>query len=196
MHSKNGYLYFFFILVFSFLYKTTNATTIDFDDLDPNDLDGYQLRDEYAALGVIFEAGYLIPFTSGNAVTGPGVYFIFTGELPTYVSFISNNIDGLKNSAIAKGPNGYEEHIITEGWYRGTFPDDERNTPYVPNQQIVFRSEFGISSIGVSSQTTPFIDNLIFHYTKGVVPEPSLAILFILGLSGALFRHRKLSCKK
>ena len=198
MRSKNSYLHFFVILVFSFLCKATNAITIDFDDLDPNELDGYELRDEYATLGVIFEAGYLIPGSgpSGNAVTGPSVYFTFTGVLPTYVSFISNNIDGLKNSATAKGPNGYEELIITEGWYRGTLPDDERNTPYIPNQRIEFRSEFGISSIGVSSQTTPFIDDLIFHYTKGAVPEPSLAILFILGLSGVFFRNRKLSCKK
>ncbi|PUA26374.1 MAG: hypothetical protein B0W54_21635 [Cellvibrio sp. 79] len=196
MRSKNSYLHFFFIVVFSFLCKTTHAITIDFDDLDPNDLDGYELRNEYASLGVIFEAGYLITTASGNAVTGPSVYFTFTGELPTYVSFISNNPDGLKNSATAKGPNGYEELIITEGWYRGTFPDDDRNTPYIPNQRIVFHSEFGISSIGVSSQTTPFVDYLIFHNTKGVVSEPSLAVLFILGLSGIFFKNRKLFYKK
>ncbi|HTF97343.1 MAG TPA: PEP-CTERM sorting domain-containing protein [Cellvibrio sp.] len=194
MHNKNIGLYFFIIFVFLFSSRFAGAITINFDDPKQWDSEDFQLRNEYAALGVIFQAGYLMP--GSGAVTGPGIYFTFVGELPTYVSFITNNLDEYKNSAEAKGPNGYEEMIITEGSYRGTLPDDERNTPYIPNQQIVFRSEFGISSIGVSSQTSPFVDDLIFYYAKESVPEPSLAGLFILGLSGVLFRNRKFFCRK
>ena len=138
MHNKNIGLYFFIIFVFLFSSRFAGAITINFDDPKQWDSEDFQLRNEYAALGVIFQAGYLMP--GSGAVTGPGIYFTFVGELPTYVSFITNNLDKYKNSAEAKGPNGYEEMIITEGSYRGTLPDDERNTPYVPNQQIVFRS--------------------------------------------------------
>lgn len=181
MCDKNHFLY----IVFIFCLLSTGisqAVVIEFEDLEkehPSEV--IQLTDQYASKGIIFTNAYLHDWASNKLITGPAVSFYFIGILPVYVSFILNNSEELKNSIHAQGPNGYSEILSTEGWVRGMSP--ENGTPYVPDQQVTLQSEFGISSVWVGSQSSPYLDDLVFHY-KADVPEPGVLMLFLVGLLG------------
>lgn len=115
MRNKKAVLYFVFIFCL-FASACSQAVVIDFDDLERDYPDQVmQLTDQYANKGVIFDNAYLASWPSENSITGPGFSFSFVGELPVYVSFVLNNLDELKNSVLAAGPNNFLEILSTEG---------------------------------------------------------------------------------
>ena len=188
MRFKNIYLHFFFILIFSFLCKVANAVTLNFDDLDAVINDEGYLTTEYESQGILFEPYAFI--RSAESLSGPWFTFFFIGDLPTYVSFVLNNPFEMANGVFAKGPNGYTERVKTEGWIRGM--STELSTPYIPNQMVTLRSDFGISSVEISSQSgILYLDNLTFYYATETVPEPHAFVLLILGFVGIFYRHTK-----
>lgn len=186
MCNKNHFLYIIFI--FCLLSSgISQAVVINFEDLEkehPSDV--IQLTDQYASKSIIFTNAYLHDWASNNLITGPAVSFYFIGILPVYVSFILNNSEEMKNNVDARGPNGYSELVITEGWWRGL--GAEGNTPYVPDQKITLQSEFGISNVWIGSQSSPYLDNLVFHY-KAEVPESGVLVLFLVGSLGVTVRR-------
>ncbi|QEY13985.1 MULTISPECIES: PEP-CTERM sorting domain-containing protein [unclassified Cellvibrio] len=186
MCNKKIVLYFVFIFCL-FASACSQAVVIDFDDLERDYPDQVmQLTDQYANKGVIFDNAYLASWPSENSITGPGFSFSFVGELPVYVSFVLNNLDELKNSVLATGPNNFLEILSTEGGVWGV--GAENSTPYMPNQKITLQAEFGISYVHVASQTTPYLDDLVFHYATEV-PEPEVLILFLIGLLSMAIRR-------
>lgn len=186
MRNKNCFLNIvFFFCLFSSV--SSHAVVIDFDDLEKeNPSDVIEVTDQYASKGVIFDIGYLDILAGNNVITGPAFSFYFIDRLPVYVSFILNNNQELQNSIHALGPNGYSEILSTEGGVRGM--SMENSTPYIPNQQVILQSEFGISSVWVGSQASPYLDDLVFYY-ETAVPEAGALMLFLVGLLGIGMRR-------
>lgn len=181
-------------LVFS-LSSSANAVIINFDELDPESISDSILTTEYETQGLVFDYNaYLIPHSpksSPNYVVGPGITFHFINELPTYVSFYTGSSTQSKVAISATGANGYFKSIITEGEVHGM--GSLESTPYIPNQFVVFQSEFGIASIELTGQSDTYIDDLSFYYEgeEIVVSEPSVLVLFMLGLCFILRRKIK-----
>lgn len=174
----------------------TQAVTIDFDDLDRADFVGTEdelmtpLTNEYESLGVMFEGGaYLRDFSwrSLNSINGPGFSFYFIGELPTYVSMYAGSIEGYKVNFRARRSDGSFEDRLTDGGVRGA--SWESSTPYRENQFVSFYIPEGISSIGVTSQGSPYIDDLTFSVS---VPEPDTLLLFCSGILIIFLRRKSL----
>ncbi len=181
----------FFVLSLSC--TATQAVIINFDELDPSSLPNEMVTNEYESQGVVFEwNAYLVPASTQSApnyVIGPGILFNFSNTLPTYVSFFTGSSTEHKVFISASGPNNYLANIVTEGQLNGL--GSSENTPYTPNQFVVFQSEFGIASIELSGQSDGYIDDLTFYYPGDEieVAEPSGIALLILGLA-SLFRRR------
>ncbi len=191
MRCKSIGFYLFLLSIFSFSCGFANAVTIDFDDINRTLNEEGFLTTEYEAQGVVFTpyASLATGVDSSQAVTGPWFDILFVGKLPTYVSFVLNHPFELAISVSATGPNGYIENILTKGWVIG-MSSEELSTPYVPNQAIVLKSDFGISSIRVEeNHMSLFMDNLTFHYATQSVPEPQTFILVMFGLAGVLYRR-------
>lgn len=198
MRSKSVRFYFLVFFIFSFSCGCANAVTIDFDELDEVISEEGYLTTEYEAQGVVFTpyAFLATGADSSQAVTGPWFDILFVGKLPTYVSFVLNHPFELAIGVSATGPNGYIENILTKGWVIG-MSSEELSTPYIPNQVIVLKSDFGISSIRVEeNHMSFFMDNLTFHYATEAVPEPQAFILAILGLAGILYRRLQVIPRK
>lgn len=181
----------FFVLSLSC--TATQAVTINFDELDPSSLPNEMVTNEYESQGVVFEwNAYLVTASTQSApnyVIGPGILFNFIDTLPTYVSFFTGSSTEHKVFISASGPNNYLANIVTEGQLNGL--GSSENTPYTPNQFVVFQSEFGIASIELSGQSDGYIDDLTFYYPGDEieVAEPSGIALLILGLA-SIFRRR------
>jgi hypothetical protein len=183
----------FIISIFS---SSANAITITFDELDPATIENERLTNEYESQGLVFDYNaYLVSASTQSApnyVIGPGISLHFTNELPTYVSFYTGSSTEHKVFISAFGPNGYFSNLTTEGGLNGWGSDE--STPYIPNQFVVFQSEFGIASIELSGQSDGYIDDLTFYVAgdETSVPEPSVIILLILGLGCIASRKLKL----
>ncbi len=187
------------IFLFS-LCTSAHAALIDFDDLNQNSYitdEGLRpLSNEYQPLGVIFSSSaYLLtwqdydtPLSLPNYVSGPGFSFDFVGDLPTHVSMYISNSIGYAVNVNAFGPNNFHKSITTAGAISGM--TDDEGTPYIANQFIFFHSLAGISSISLDGQAGASMDNLIF---TSIVPEPSVLVLFGLGIFAIILRNRKIS---
>jgi hypothetical protein len=181
----------FSVLAF-FSIGNAQAITIDFEDLNPDDLrggeEGYTpLTNQYESIGVIFEGGAYLAGEAGkpfNFVDGPGFGFYFIHDLPNYVSMYVGSADQLKVGVSIYGVNGLIETKITDGGVRGINWED--STPYRDNQFVSFFAAEGVSYVYVGSQQTAYMDNLSFDL---VVPEPGILILFCLGLV-MVYLHR------
>ena len=184
-----------FLLLMFLSIGYAQATTINFDDLNPADFygsgDGYiPLTNQYESLGVIFEGGAYVggvPGEFSNILTGPGFGFSFIHELPNYVSMYVGSPDQLKVDVSIYGVNGLIEYKVTDGGVRGT--EWEQSTPYRDNQFVSFFAEEGISLVYVASQQTVYMDNLSFDV---LVPEPGILMLFCLGLLMIYFHRKRL----
>ena len=198
-----------FILSISFLMlfcNSANAVLINFDDLDPNaysDIGGNPyLTNEYESQGLIISgAAYLIewsqwstPASLPNYLVGPGFGLDFIGDLPSYVSF---KVGSSTKSAVfidVTGPAGYAKNIISSGEIHGM--SGEEGTPYIPNEIFSFYSETGIASISFSGQSDAYIDDLFYTYSSSTsVPEPTVLILFFIGLLGLSARRFNMRSK-
>jgi len=181
-----------YVLAF-LLSSSANAVMINFDELDPESIPNSILTNEYESQGLIFEYSAYLTYSSTqsapNYAVGPGFMLNFINELPTYVSFYTGSSTQSKVFISATGPNEYLESIITEGEIHGM--GSLESTPYIPNQFVVFQSEFGIASIELSGQSDAYVDDLSFYYEgeEIAVSEPSALILFILGL-GCIIRKK------
>lgn len=184
-----------------------NATFIDFDDrvappASPYDCYtiepcGLILSNEYESSGIIFNGGTswlvgeVLPDGSNkNYVFGTNFIGLgFVGILPNFLSFNINSALGAEVSIIRLYNQDGEEFFthITDGW-RGL---EELSTPYVPNQFVTIQASERIKGVSFTSfynhRVGPSIDNLTFEYRN--VPEPSLVLLFALGLVGIMFRR-------
>lgn len=193
MCAKHCCSLFTFTSALIFFCNAANAVFINFDELDPASLPNEMVTNEYEPLGVVFQYNaYLIPASTQSApnyVIGPGIAFNFVNTLPTYVSFFTGSSTEHKVFISATGPNNYRADIVTEGQLNGW--GSSENTPYVPNQFVVFQSEFGISSIELSGQSDGYIDDLSFYYPGEEIEvlEPSGITLLMLGLA-SIFRRR------
>lgn len=196
MRAKNPFSLLVCSLAFSFFCSSANAVMINFDGLDPETIPDSILTNEYESQGLIFEHNaYLTPSSpksSPNYAVGPGFTLHFINKLPTYVSFYTGSSTQSKVFISAVGPNSYAEGLITEGEIHGL--GDLESTPYIPNQFVVFQSEFGIATIELGGQSDAYIDDLSFYYAGDEieVSEPSAIILLILGLVAAARRKIKL----
>lgn len=166
-----------------------NAVLITFDDLpppaDPGQLAGTPVTDEYAALGLVVNEGYLagsgVPGSDQSLYGAPYLSLSFIGgTLPTYVSLYVSAPARDRVSVDARGPGGWGQTFETDG---AGWPD---STPYRPNQYVSFHSASGISNLDLSAfyflRTGPVIDNLYFG---NVAPVPEPASL-LLGAAGVL----------
>jgi hypothetical protein len=193
MRIKNYRSLFACFFVLSFSCTSAHAVIINFDELDPASLPNEMVTNEYESLGVVFPFNaYLVSSSTQSApnyLIGPGIRFNFINTLPTYVSFFTGSSTEHKVFISASGPNNYLANVVTEGQLNGLGSDE--NTPYIPNQFVVFQSEFGIASIELSGQSDGYIDDLTFYYPGDEieVAEPSGIALLILGLA-SIFRRR------
>ena len=171
-----------------FTVGNAHAVTIDFDDIDPFELNGDEgylpLTNQYESLGVIFESSAYFS-RQGKMLDGPGFGFRFVHELPTYVSMYVGSADQLKVGVSFYDLNGYIDTVVTDGWVRGM--NEELSTPYRDNQFVSFYAPQGISYVHVASQQTAYMDNLSFSVN---VPEPSSFLLLFLGIL-ITYLHRK-----
>ncbi len=197
MRITNYFLRLVCLLVIFPLGNVANAVMINFDELDPDSIPDGILTNEYESQGVMFEwSAYLIansPKSAPNYVVGPGFKFYFTdlylspGLLPKLVSFYTGSSTQSKVHITAIGPDGYSETILTEGEVHGMGSDV--STPYIPNQLVTFEFANGISSIELSGQSDAYIDDLSFYYVIEAVPEPSIAVLFLLSITCVAWRR-------
>lgn len=195
MRSKSCFLAITKILVvltIAGMCHSVHAVLINFDDLTPATIpENGILTNEYEAKGILFTSSpYVIKSSIKSApyyVSGPGLGFKFVDDLPTYVSFYTGSSMRSKVFIEAVGPNGYFERVVTEGEINGM--SDMESTPYIPNQFIVLKSEFGISAVSLSGQATAYIDDLSFYYAGEAVPEPSSAVIIMLGVLCILWRQ-------
>ena len=170
---------------------SANAVMINFDELDP-EVDS-MITTQYESQGLVFEySAYLSSHSTKSApnyAIGPGFMLKFVGDLPTYVSFYTGSSTKSKVFITALGPNGFSESLITEGEIHGQ--GDLESTPYIPNQFIVFKSDFGISTIELGGQSDAYVDDVSFYYAGEAVPEPSTLALVMMGMLGVLWRRLK-----
>lgn len=186
----------FFALGFGF----ANATFIDFDELpyDPEHPEFYAhpVTDQYAAQGLVIDGGFLLQYRPGNEdiisspnylLAGIGMHMAFLGEAPTFVGMYVNSWRQETIYFSFYGDSGPIATLKTKG-YAGPFDD----VPYEPNQFISLAAAEGIRGIYVSGfysrSTAGEIDDLMFTYG---VPEPSLLVLFSLGLLLVLVLRRR-----
>lgn len=179
-----------------------NAVFLDFDDIvappfnpfgceTPTTPCGLILSNEYQSQGLTFGidawlAGEVqTDGTNKNKVVGLNtLYLFFTDALPNFISLNINSPLGHEASYLEVwGKNGFLFTHVTSGW-RGI--DEE--TPYIPDEFISFYAPEQITQINIFSfynhRSGPSIDNLTFEYRT--VPEPSLLLLFALGVAGII----------
>lgn len=178
------------------------AVFIDFDDIvappfnpfgceTPTTPCGLILSNEYQSQGLTFGidawlAGeFQTDGTYKNKVVGLNtLYLFFTDALPNFISLNINSPLGHEASYLEVwGKNGFLFTYITSGW-RGI----DEGTPYIPDEFISFYAPEQITQINIFSfynhRAGPNIDNLTFEYRT--VPEPSLLMLFALGVAGII----------
>jgi hypothetical protein len=188
----------FFALGISF----ANATFINFDEL-PYDTEhpefyGNPVTDQYISQGVLFSDAYLQRYNSASeSIISPPHYLLsatsmkmtFLGEAPTFVSM---HVNSWRHEIIYftfYGDSGLIASLQTKG-FMGPFGEDL----YEPNQLISLAATEGIRSIYVNESNPSKageIDDLTFTYG---VPEPSLLVLFSVGLLLVLAMPRRKEC--
>lgn len=191
--KMRGAIYFSALVFFSM--GNAQAITINFDDLDPDDLTDAEgrltLTNEYQSQGVVFQGGaYLIGLSTKslpNYVTGPGFTILFPDVLPTYVSMYVGSTLEYQVGISVYGIDGYIEQKITDGAMHGMQGD--YSTPYRPDQFVSFYMPQGISYIQLGGQADTYIDDLSFTVS---VPESGTLILFCLGLVMTYLQRKRL----
>jgi hypothetical protein len=182
-----------------------HAVFIDFDDItalpgNPFSCDDFAcgtiLGTEYEAMGVLFGNAWLSgerfpDGTNQNSVVALNELWItFVGTLPNFINF---NVDSaLRKEASFFHVYGKNDELLFAQHSSGWMGEDEPSTPYIPGELISITSENPIKRLTLTSlynmRVGPTIDNLTFEYRT--VPEPSLALLFIMGIAGFFWRRK------
>jgi len=184
----------FFASLISFLALASfesKAALISFDDIlyVPGPFYNQPLTNEYAALGLVINGGFLAQ--GGSAVVSPPNFLLGTNNLklfflapfPTVVSMYVSAAAEDVISLTATDVLGFLETIETKGW-----AGPHNNTPYTPRQFVSFLDPDGISDIFITSfyglRVDAQIDDIYFS-SAAVDAPPSLALLGIGLLSWA-----------
>lgn len=165
------------------------AALVTFEEIpfQQGDMFGQPVIDQYAALGMLVNDGYLGPGTDQYLAGGSGFSISFTGAaLPRYVSFNMSSMDVPGAEAYVRAFNGMQQ--VGFGRTGGVFPTEngpQQVLPYVPDRFITFAAPEGISQLSFSNsyihRFTASIDNLYFGAVPAV-PEPPALLLFAAGL--------------
>ncbi len=185
-------------VVLGFAALSAHAVLITFDDLpraDPAQPDSRPVTDEYAALGLIVNNGYLAAAgwngPDQSLIGAPHLSVSFTGALPTFVSLSVSSYFHDKVTVNAWGTSGILETKETEGL--GGPPGTQ--TPYRPDQYVSFSNAAGIAQLELGAsffrRYGAYIDDLYFGNSPPV-PEPAPFVLAAIGAAVLAWRKRRL----
>lgn len=190
---------------------TAQAALITFDErpwvFGPDEYAWYSnpVDEEYSALGVHFNTGYLqpsghgAPFNTQYLLGGPYFSITFSGTLPTFVSLaFSSPIPNLRATVSASTADGASAGSFDTGGFYWAGPElGFVETPYHDNSHATFHSDSGIARLDfdtyASSRIIAKIDNLYFG-AVAAVPEPASLAMLTAGLLvlGAAWRRRQI----